>query len=149
MVDRPGFAPGFPACKAGVLLLDDATRMARVMPAPFMAEGAGVEPARLSSLDALAPRCRRPSAGPSMWSRTRDLHPPRRVLQTRASLLGLCDVLGGCAGAAPASPGSRPGILLLNYHPHVSWGGRTRTLELRFQRPAFVPTQTTPHRMAP
>lgn len=25
MVDRPGIAPGFPACKAGVLLLDDAT----------------------------------------------------------------------------------------------------------------------------
>jgi hypothetical protein len=29
MVDRPGIAPGFPACKAGVFLLDDATQLAR------------------------------------------------------------------------------------------------------------------------
>src|SRR6476619_4049591 len=37
----------------------------------------------------------------------------------------------------------------LDEHPHKSCGGRVRTFELRFQRPAFVPAQTTPHRMAP
>jgi hypothetical protein len=37
----------------------------------------------------------------------------------------------------------------LDEHPHKSCGGRVRTFELRFQRPAFVPAQTTPHRMVP
>ncbi len=122
-----------------------------------------------SSLDALAPRCRRQSASPSRWSRTRDLHPPQYVLQTYASLLDLCDIwiydLGlACEqsqiqnrksiwGDVPESNRRRLDHSQVSWpldeHPHKSCGGRVRTFELRFQRSAFVPAQTTPHRMAP
>ncbi len=129
-----------------------------------------------SSLDALAPRCRHQSAGPSGWSRTRDLHPPQYVLQTYALLLGLCDIWivdlrfviydwpvsnrksqivnrKSMWGDVPESNRRRldhsQASWPLDEHPHISCGGRVRTFELRFQRSAFVPAQTTPHRMAP
>ena len=102
-----------------------------------------------SSLDALAPRCRHQSAGPSMWSRTRDLHPPQHVLQTCASLLGLCDMWGDVPESNRRRLDHSQVSSPLDEHPHKSCGERTRTFALRFQRPAFVPAQTTPHRMAP
>jgi hypothetical protein len=102
-----------------------------------------------SSLDALAPRCRRLSAGPSVWSRMRDSHPHHNVLQTRASLLGLCDRWGDVPELNRRRLGHSQASWPLDEHPHVSCGERARTFALRFQRPAFVPAQTTPHRMAP
>ena len=37
----------------------------------------------------------------------------------------------------------------LDEHPHKSCGERTRTFELRCQKPALLPTEATPHRMVP
>ena len=71
-----------------------------------------------SSLNALAPRCRRQSASPSRWSRTRDLHPPQYVLQTYASLLGLCDMWGDVPESNRRCLDHSQASWPLDEHPH-------------------------------
>lgn len=124
-------------------------------------------------LDALAPRCRHQSAGPSTGVargiRTRNKtfckHLPhcsacatfermygfgllicQSKIQNRKSKINVWgDVSDSNRRRLSHSQESSP----LDEHPHKSCGERTRTFALRFQRPAFVPAQTTPHQLVP
>ena len=113
-----------------------------------MEEGAGVEPARL-----FARRVSTALPSPIGWPFRMESHAgfaPTAVCfadirLTARPVRHVGDVPESNRRRLDHSQVSSP----LDEHPHVSCGGRVRTFELRFQRPAFVPAQTTPHRMAP